>query len=103
MASPSEQLRAAVVPGPKRVSLRARQGRSAPEADGPGRVLGLRRIPGARRWTGVRLQQLFEPMAKSMERPPLVKLERHLRFDYRDLLAYIDSKRAASRRPPRRR
>ena len=37
------------------------------------------------------------------DRLPVVKLGKYLRFDRRDLLAYIDSKRAASRRQPRRR
>lgn len=37
------------------------------------------------------------------DRLPVLKLGKYLRFDRRDLLAYIDSKRAASRRPPRRR
>jgi excisionase family DNA binding protein len=37
------------------------------------------------------------------DRLPVVKLGKYLRFDRRDLLAYIDSKRAASRRQPRKR
>ena len=37
------------------------------------------------------------------ERLPVVKLGKYLRFDRRDLQAYIDAKRAASRRQPRRR
>ena len=37
------------------------------------------------------------------DRLPVVKLGKYLRFDRRDLLAYIDAKRAASRRQPRRR
>jgi excisionase family DNA binding protein len=37
------------------------------------------------------------------DRLPVVKLGKYLRFDRRDLLAYIDAKRAASQRQPRRR
>jgi excisionase family DNA binding protein len=37
------------------------------------------------------------------DRLPVVKLGKYLRFDKRDLQAYIDAKRAESRRHPRRR
>jgi excisionase family DNA binding protein len=37
------------------------------------------------------------------DRLPVVKLGKYLRFDRRDLQAYIDGKRATSRRQPRRR
>ena len=37
------------------------------------------------------------------DRLPVVKPGKYLRFDRRDLLAYINAKRAASRRQPRRR
>jgi excisionase family DNA binding protein len=37
------------------------------------------------------------------DRLPVVKLGKYLRFDRRDLHAFIDAKRAASRRQPRRR
>jgi excisionase family DNA binding protein len=37
------------------------------------------------------------------DRLPHVKLGKYLRFDRRDLQAYIDAKRADSRRQPRRR
>lgn len=37
------------------------------------------------------------------DRLPVVKLGKYLRFDRRDLQAYIDAKRAESRRQPRRR
>ena len=37
------------------------------------------------------------------DRLPHVKLGKYLRFDRRDLQAYIDAKRAESRRQPRRR
>ena len=37
------------------------------------------------------------------DRLPVLKLGKYLRFDRRDLRAYIDAKRAASRRQPRRR
>lgn len=37
------------------------------------------------------------------DRLPFVKLGKYLRFDRTDLRAYIDAKRAASRRQPRRR
>ena len=39
----------------------------------------------------------------SGDRLPVVKLGKYLRFDRRDLQAYIDAKRAESRRHPRRR
>jgi excisionase family DNA binding protein len=37
------------------------------------------------------------------DRLPFVKLGKYLRFDRRDLQTYIDTKRTASRRQPRRR
>jgi excisionase family DNA binding protein len=37
------------------------------------------------------------------DRLPFVKLGEYVRFDRRDLQAYIDAKRAESRRQPRRR
>jgi excisionase family DNA binding protein len=37
------------------------------------------------------------------DRLPFVKLGKYLRFDRRDLQAYIDAKRAESRRQPHRR
>jgi len=37
------------------------------------------------------------------DRLPFVKLGKYLRFDRTDLRAYVDTKRAASRRQPRRR
>ena len=37
------------------------------------------------------------------DRLPVVKLGKYLRFDRRDLAAYIDAKRAESRSQPRRR
>ena len=37
------------------------------------------------------------------DRLPVLKVGKYLRFDRRDLLAYIDAKRAASRRQLRRR
>lgn len=37
------------------------------------------------------------------DRLPVVKLGKYLRFDRRDLHAYIDAKRVMSRRQPRRR
>jgi excisionase family DNA binding protein len=37
------------------------------------------------------------------DRLPVVKLGKYLRFDRRDLYAYLDAKRAASRRRPHRR
>jgi len=40
---------------------------------------------------------------ESEDRLPFVKLGKYLRFDRRDLQAYIDAKRAESRRLPRRR
>jgi excisionase family DNA binding protein len=39
----------------------------------------------------------------AQDRLPFVKLGKYLRFDRADLRAYIDAKRAASRRQPRRR
>ena len=39
----------------------------------------------------------------SEDRLPFLKLGKYLRFDRTDLRAYVDAKRAASRRQPRRR
>lgn len=41
--------------------------------------------------------------SEAEDRLPVVKLGKYLRFDRRDLNTYIDAKRAASRRQPRRR
>ncbi len=47
---------------------------------------------------------VYEHVRPSAEdRLPVVKLGKYLRFDRRDLQAYIDAKRAESRRQPRRR
>ena len=40
---------------------------------------------------------------EAADRLPFVKLGKYLRFDKSDLRAYVDAKRAASRRQPRRR
>jgi excisionase family DNA binding protein len=40
---------------------------------------------------------------EAADRLPFVKLGKYLRFDRSDLRAYVDAKRAASRRQPRRR
>jgi excisionase family DNA binding protein len=56
------------------------------------------------RYLKVSVSWVYEDVRPDAEdRVPVVKLGKYLRFDRRDLLAYIDAKRAASRRQPRRR
>jgi excisionase family DNA binding protein len=56
------------------------------------------------RFLKVNVSWIYEHVRPEAEdRLPVVKLGKYLRFDRRDLLAYIDAKRAASRRQPRRR
>jgi excisionase family DNA binding protein len=56
------------------------------------------------RFLKVSVSWIYEHVRPGVEdRLPVVKLGKYLRFDRRDLLAYIDAKRAASRRQPRRR
>ena len=58
----------------------------------------------AARVLNVSVSWVYEHTRKdSDERLPFVKLGKYLRFDQRDLHAYIDAKRAASLRQPRRR
>lgn len=52
----------------------------------------------------VNVSWIYEHVRPEAEdRLPVLKLGKYLRFDRRDLYAYIDAKRAASRRQPRRR
>ena len=56
----------------------------------------------AARFLKVPVSWIYEHVRpKSEDRLPVVKLGKYLRFDRRDLHAYIDAKRAASRRQPR--
>jgi hypothetical protein len=58
----------------------------------------------ASRFLKVSVSWVYEHVRPEAEdRLPVVKLGKYLRFDRRDLLAYIDEKRTASRRQPRRR
>jgi hypothetical protein len=83
--------------GQKRASLRARPGRPAPEADSSGRVLGLRGNTGCRRRTGIRLQCLFEPMAKSMDPVSMVGALRHAASPQTVLLAVLSRRAGIAR------
>ena len=52
----------------------------------------------------VSITWVYEHVRPDIEdRLPFVKLGKYLRFDRRDLQAYVDAKRAESRRQPRRR
>jgi hypothetical protein len=84
-------------PGSKRLSLRARPGCPAPEADGSGRVLGLRRNPGWRRRAGIRLQRVFKPMAKSMDPVSTVGALRHAASPQAVLLAVLSRRAGIAR------
>ena len=59
---------------------------------------------GTAQFLKVSVSWIYEHVRPDAEdRLPVVKLGKYLRFHRRDLLVYIDSKRAASRRQPRRR
>jgi excisionase family DNA binding protein len=57
----------------------------------------------AARFLKVSVSWIYEHVRpEAGDRLPVVKLGKYLRFDRRDLNAFIDAKRAASRRQPRR-
>ncbi|HEV8365080.1 MAG TPA: helix-turn-helix domain-containing protein [Gemmatimonadaceae bacterium] len=61
-------------------------------------------VHDAARFLNVSVSWVYEHTRDDVEdRLPFVKLGKYLRFDRADLRAYIDAKRAASRRKPRRR
>lgn len=61
-------------------------------------------VHDAARFLNVSVSWVYEHTRDHVEdRLPFVKLGKYLRFDRADLRAYIDAKRAASRRQPRRR
>ena len=61
-------------------------------------------VHDAARFLNVSVSWVYEHTRDDVEdRLPFVKLGKYLRFDRTDLRAYIDAKRAASRRQPRRR
>jgi len=56
------------------------------------------------RFLNVSVTWVYEHVrAKTEDRLPVVKLGKYLRFDRRDLRAYVDAKRSESLRHPRRR
>jgi excisionase family DNA binding protein len=72
--------------------------------DADGDFADLLTVQETAQFLKVSVSWIYEHVRPDAEdRLPMVKLGKYLRFDRRDLLAYIDSKRAASRRPPRRR
>jgi len=61
-------------------------------------------VQDAARFLKVSVSWIYEHVRDdAKDRLPVLKLGKYLRFDVRDLRAYIDAKRAASRRQPRRR
>ena len=61
-------------------------------------------VHDAARFLNVSVSWIYEHTRNDAEdRLPFLKLGKYLRFDRTDLRAYIDAKRAASRRQPRRR
>jgi excisionase family DNA binding protein len=61
-------------------------------------------VHDAARLLNVSVSWIYEHTRDEAEdRLPFVKLGKYLRFDRSDLRAYVDAKRAASRRQPRRR
>ena len=73
-------------------------------ADDVGALDDLLTVQETARLLKVSVSWIYEHVRSDAEdRLPVVKLGKYLRFDRRDLLAYIDAKRAASRRQPRRR
>lgn len=61
-------------------------------------------VQDAARFLKVSVSWVYEHVRpEADDRLPVVKLGKYLRFDRRDLQAYIDAKRAESRRQPRRR
>jgi excisionase family DNA binding protein len=73
-------------------------------ADAEGGFADLLTVQETAQFLKVSVSWIYEHVRPDAEdRLPVVKLGKYLRFDRRDLLAYIDAKRAASRRQPRRR
>ena len=73
-------------------------------ADAEGDFADLLTVQETAQFLKVSVSWIYEHVRPDAEdRLPVVKLGKYLRFDRRDLLAYIDAKRAASRRQPRRR
>jgi len=61
-------------------------------------------VQDAARFLNVSVSWIYEHTRDGAEdRLPFVKLGKYLRFDRGDLRAYVDAKRATSRRHPRRR
>ena len=61
-------------------------------------------VQEAARFLKVSVSWVYEHVRTNTDdRLPVVKLGKYLRFDRRDLHAYLDAKRAASRRQPHRR
>ena len=73
-------------------------------ADDPAALEDLLTVQETARLLKVSVSWIYEHVRSDAEdRLPVVKLGKYLRFDRRDLLAYIDAKRTVSHRPPRRR
>ena len=73
-------------------------------ADADGDFGDLLTVQETAQFLKVSVSWIYEHVRPDAEdRLPVVKLGKYLRFDRRDLLAYIDAKRAASRRQPRSR
>lgn len=61
-------------------------------------------VQDAARFLKVSVSWVYEHVRpKANDRLPVVKLGKYLRFDRRDLRAYVDAKRSESLRNPRRR
>ena len=61
-------------------------------------------VPEAAEFLKVTVSWIYEHVRPdAVDRLPMLKIGKYLRFDSRDLRAYIDAKRGASRRQPRRR
>jgi excisionase family DNA binding protein len=72
--------------------------------DAQGDFADLLTVQETAQFLKVSVSWIYEHVRPDAEdRLSVVKLGKYLRFDRRDLLAYIDSKRAASRRQLRRR
>jgi excisionase family DNA binding protein len=73
-------------------------------ADPGGPISDLLTVQETAQFLKVSVSWVYEHVRPDAEdRLPFVKLGKYLRFDRRDLYAYIDAKRAASLRRPRRR
>ena len=72
--------------------------------DADGDFADLLTVQETARFLKVSVSWIYEHVRPDAEdRLPVVKLGKYLRFDRRDLLAYINAKRATSRRQARRR